>query len=139
MSNMQISHVLKRQYLGKIRCLNTTHESITSEVVLKCTHAARARRLMHTDENVVEKTMKRGLIRAHKRCCLARGIACSYILIFLLRNLRVPIGRHVAWFIQIYVPDRITSLKSADPAQINNINYYLGPGKDDEVSLTFIS
>ena len=77
--------------------------------------------------------------RVHTCCCLAVGIACFYLLIFTLRNLRVPIGRHVAWFIQIYVPDRITSLKSADPAQINNINYYLGPGKDDEVSLTFIS
>ena len=35
------------------------------------------------------------LTRVHKRCCLTLGIACSYLLSFLRRNLRDPIGRHV--------------------------------------------
>ena len=40
--------------------------------------------------------MTRGLTRVLKLFCLELRIACSYFLTFLRRNIRVPIGQHVA-------------------------------------------
>ena len=93
---MQILHVLKAQYLGKIRCLNTTPESITGDVGLPRIKIYILSATTVKPMNVSFIKMKRGLIRVHKHCRLALDIAWSYILIFLLPNLRVSIGRHVA-------------------------------------------
>ena len=65
MSNMQILHVPKTQYLGKIHCLNTTLEPITSDVgfpIIKMYLLS-----VNNQNNEATATfikMKRGLIRA---------------------------------------------------------------------------
>ena len=83
---MQISHVLKKQYPGKIRCLNTNPEFLTGDVGLP--------RIKYQNNEAIASIvkMKRGLTRVHKRFCLELGYASSYFLSFLRQNLRDPIG-----------------------------------------------
>ena len=82
---------------SKIRCLDTTPESITSYIILP-THKIYFLSVNNQNNEATDSfiKMKQGLIRVHKRCCLVLDIACSHILIFLLQNLCVPIGRQVA-------------------------------------------
>ena len=90
-SNIQISYVLKKQYPGKIRCLNTTPESSDVGIPRILSHSNQ-----NNEVNASIVKMTRGLTRVHTSCCLALSIACSYFLNFLRQNIRNPIGRYVS-------------------------------------------
>ena len=66
MSNIQILHILKTHYLGKIHCPNTTPEPITGEVGLPIIkmYLLSVKKNQNNEATATFIKMKRGLIRA---------------------------------------------------------------------------
>ena len=104
---MQVSLVLKKNNFRQVSSsvLSLSYSPVTGLPRIKM------RTMMHRcncgDMNASIMKMTRGLARVHKRCSLALGIARSYFLSFLRRNLRDPIIRHVStwriWLVYCFV------------------------------------